>query len=707
VTPIKKIWRILEDFQKKILTKLVLSGLALTATLVVFGSIWNEANDARTRFDGVVAVLREADALAKNAIATRLLESGEIEVDGEVYGGPDVKAGISAFFDEETGGLMQIAQLGALFIAETIPSWMPSLLIDRPEFIIWAGLVVLIWLLMVVWTEITVPVVMTILATLAIAVIPWRQGYGGVVVSILGVGLLIITFVLLIRLLLLLLSVLASPRSSQSRHGRPAVIVNIAAVAHTLIRESVRLRISFAFIVLMLVTLPLIPLWIDPDEPVRYQLQNFLSDSMSLVYTLAACMTLVLACATVSFEVRDRQIWHLVTKPMGRLEYMLGKWVGLVSLNLILLIIGGISIFSFTQYLSTRADDPQQAIEVHDEVLTARVGVLPTFDRLTEEEVREKALSEYDGDAILRSEVDAGERTYADTIRSIVRRLRKEHLDKQRAVSSGGFNEGKEYDARVYEFRGLGPAKERGKNLTLRYQFHIGRSEPTDRYPIIFRFPSFGEQVSQEFVPEQWHRLLVPAGLIDEDGTLRLQILNGGFSFTPSDATERFFANGATLFFDPTDLEVLWQAATFEGNFTRAMIVNWTKLAFLAMLGVSTATFLSFPVAVLLSFTVFIGGSMTSFITNSVSMFRPDADAILPIQIVQVGIAWIASTVAFLLEPFGRASPNSLVIEGRLVAWSGVLRDLLVIGFLWSSLVLGLGWAIFRRRELATYSGHG
>ena len=707
MTALKKFWRILEELQTRMLTKLILSGLAIAATLIVFGSIWSQATDVRARFDGVVAVLREANAVTKDAVATRLLETGEVDVDGEVYGGPDVKAGIAAFFDEETGGLMQVAELGALFVAESIPAWMPSLLIDRPEFILWAAFVVLAWLLMVVWTEITVPVALTILGTMAVAAIPWTQGYTGVVVSVCGVGLLIITFVLLIRLLLLVLSGIASPRSSSSRHGRPTVIVNIAAVAHTLIRESIRLRISFAFIVLMLITLPLIPLWIDPEEPVRYQLQNFLSDSMSLVYTLAACMTLVLACATVSFEVRDRQIWHLVTKPMGRLEYMLGKWVGLVSLNLILLVIGGVSIFSFTQYLGTRADDPMQAIEVHDEVLTARVGVLPTFDKLTEEEVREKALSQYDGDAILRSEVEAGERTYTQTIRMIVGRLRKEHLDKQRAVSPDGFAEGNEYDARVYEFQGLGPAKKSGKNLTLRYQFHIGRSEPTDRYPIIFRFPSFGEQVSQDFVPEQWHRLLVPAALIDDDGTLRIQILNGGFSFTPSDATERFFANGATLFFDPTDFEVLWQATSFEANFTRAMIVNWTKLAFLAMLGVSTATFLSFPIAVLLSFTVFIGGSMSSFITNSVSMFSPDADAILPIQIVQVGIAWIASSVAFLLEPFGRASPNAMVIEGRLVAWSGVLRDLLILGLLWSGLVLGIGWAIFRRRELATYSGHG
>ena len=33
------------------------------------------------------------------------------------------------------------------------------------------------------------------------------------------------------------------------------------------------------------------------------------------------------------------------------------------------------------------------------------------------------------------------------------------------------------------------------------------------------------EEVGQEFVPEQWHRLLVPASFVDEDGILRLQIL--------------------------------------------------------------------------------------------------------------------------------------------------------------------------------------
>jgi ABC-type transport system involved in multi-copper enzyme maturation permease subunit len=545
------------------------------------------------------------------------------------------------------------------------------------------------------------------LATLALAAVPWMRGYTGLVVTIVGIGLLVTTFLLLVRLLLLALGVIASPSPRPGRHGNPGVIVQIAAVAQTLVRESLRLRISLAFIVVMLIALPIIPLWIDSDEPVRYQVQNFLSDSMTLVYVLAACMTVVLACATVSFEIRDRQIWHLATKPLGRIQYLLGKWAGIVLLDALLLAIGGASIYGFTQYLGTRADDPLAMVELHDEVLTARIGIRPVLDQLDEVQVRELAYTEYQNDPITREKVESGEANEFDVIRGIVRRLRQEHLDRQRSVSPGGFDENREYDARIYEFPGLASARRAERNLTLRYKFHIGRSESTDRYPIVFRFPGTGDEVQQMVVPEQRQRMLVPAEFIDDDGVLRIQILNGGFSDTPSDASRQFFANGASLIFDPDGFEVLWQAASFESNFIRAFVIDWIKLAFLGMLGVAAATFLSFPVAILLAFTVFVGGSMTPFISESLNQFRPDADAIAPIRLVQLAIAAVARSVEWLLRPFGEASPNRLVVEGRLVSLNDVARNLLVIGLFWCGSALAIAWAVFRRRELATYSGHG
>ena len=46
-------------------------------------------------------------------------------------------------------------------------------------------------------------------------------------------------------------------------------------------------------------------------------------------------MTLFLSCATVAFEIRERQIWQLMTKPVHRINYLLGKWVGVATLNVI------------------------------------------------------------------------------------------------------------------------------------------------------------------------------------------------------------------------------------------------------------------------------------------------------------------------------------------------------------------------------------
>ena len=704
---LRAIWGRLDDLQRRTPIRVVLSILSLAAVLAVFGTTWWTAADARDRFDSVVEVLREVNRNADDPATTRLLESGEIDIDGITYGGPRVKAGIDAFFDPVSGDLLQVAEISAILIGETIPDWMPAAMVDRPSFIVGAGGLTLAWLMVAIWTGVFLPVMVATIATLALAAVPWMRGYDGVVVTIVGIGLLVTTFLLLVRLLLLVLGLIASPSTRPGRHGHPGVVVQIAAVAQTLVRESLRLRISLAFIVVMLIALPIIPLWIDPEEPVRYQVQNFLSDSMTLVYVLAACMTVVLACATVSFEIRDKQIWHLATKPLGRIQYLLGKWVGIVLLDALLLAIGGASIYGFTQYLGTRADDPLAMVELHDEVLTARIGIRPVLDELDEVQVRELAYAEYQNDPITREKVERGEANEFDVIRGIVRRLRQEHLDRQRSVAPGGFDENREYDARVYEFPGLAAARRAERNLTLRYKFHIGRSESTDRYPVVFRFPGTGDEVQQMVVPEQRQRMLVPAEFIDDDGVLRMQILNGGFSDTPSDASRKFFANGASLIFDPDGFEILWQAASFESNFVRAFVIDWIKLSFLGMLGVAAATFLSFPVAILLAFTVFVGGSMTPFISTSLNQFRPDQDAAAVIRIVQLGIAAIARSVEWLLRPFGEASPNRMVVEGRLVSLNDVARNLLVIGVFWCGAALAVAWAVFRRRELATYSGHG
>ena len=708
-------WSRLDGLQRTMAVKVVLSVLSLVVVVATGITFWVQASDTQARFNDVVVILRETSSLEQDAVSARLLEEGILEVDGVEYGDERFAEYAANLFDQETGRLIDVELLAALLLAKDIPAWMPAILINSPSIALWGGIGILAWLLLVIFSEITLQVLVGILATVAacgLVGLAWLLGMTRDpqqwVLAFSGIGLLVITFLLLIRVVLAILGYLASPGPGLDQHGARSTYVQICAVAMVLIKESIRLRISLAFIVVLLFALPIIPLWIDTSEPLRYQVQNFLSDSMSLVYILAACMTLILACATISFEIRDRQIWQLMTKPIGRIQYMLGKWLGLMLLNFVLLLIGGLSIFSFTEYLRTRPTaDPLDAVAVSDEVLTARVGVRPIFNSMSMEQLRQRVDSEIDNNSILKDEIATGEKRMNDVRRQLARQVRREFMDQQRAIAPASLDEGGELDARVYMFPGLGAARRDRTNLTLRYEFHIGRSESTDHYPVVFDFIDVGEQVEQIYVPEQWHSLLVPPDWIGEDGVLRIRILNGGFSKTPSEASLMFFPNGATLFFDSDGLEVMWQASSFEANFLRAMLINWVKLAFLGILGLAAATFLSFPVAVMLAFTVFIGGSLAPFIAMSIDEFQIDPATIWPLRMVQWGVVGVAYSAEWLLRPFGEASPNVLVVEGRLVPWRGVLTNILQIGIFWSGCALLVGWWAFRRRELATYSGNG
>src|SRR5204863_30681 len=116
------------------------------------------------------------------------------------------------------------------------------------------------------------------------------------------------------------------------------------------------------------------------------------------------------------------------------------------------------------------------------------------------------------------------------------------------------------------------------------------------------------------YVPTMSHSMTIPASLILPDGTLRLRMFN---FFTPTPDQRGFGA----LNFEEKDFELFYKVGDFEGNYCRAIIMNWLKLAFLASLGICCATFLSFPVACLASFTVFAAGMIGPFLAQALEYY--------------------------------------------------------------------------------------
>ena len=159
----------------------------------------------------------------------------------------------------------------------------------------------------------------------------------------------------------------------------------------------------------------------------------------------------------------------------------------------------------------------------------------------------------------------------------------------------------------------------------------------------------------------------------------------------------------------------MYKVGNFEPNFLRAVLLNWVKLAFLAMLGICCSTLLSFSVACLLSFTVFIAGSLGPFLADALGQFYPPSTSQMDWGnfglVIKWGFMWsikgIAEVLVYALQAFGRYSSSGHLVEGKLIPWQAVGKAFWWLGIVWSGIALVIGYLVLRSRQLAIYSGHG
>jgi hypothetical protein len=262
---------------------------------------------------------------------------------------------------------------------------------------------------------------------------------------------------------------------------------------------------------------------------------------------------------------------------------------------------------------------------------------------------------------------------------------------------------------RTYLFEGLDGVPARQSTLTLRYRFHILRDDEHETFRVGFMFnddPSTA--VEQQYIPTVTHSLPLGSDLVRDDGTLLVTVAN--LHVPLPDQKGR-----GELNFEADDFELLYKVSSFEANFLRAMTVTWVKLAFLAMLGLSASTLLSFPVACLLSFTIFLAATIGPFLALSLAEYYPPEVSQIDWTDIGMVLQWAfqsfirgtAQVLVYVLHIFGEYRPTQSLVEGRLISWRVVTGGVFWLGIVWSGVALLIGYLSIRNRQLAIYSGHG
>jgi hypothetical protein len=464
----------------------------------------------------------------------------------------------------------------------------------------------------------------------------------------------------------------------------------IWAVARNLIVETLRIRSLVIFVIIVMGILTVgFGFWLhDSSSGLGDQkIQTFLSHSFRFSFNFLSFLTIFISIATISRDIKRREIHTIVTKPISRGQIYLGKFLGVAVLNLILLVFTGVAIYTTTQILvRTEVKTKEERGRLDELVLTARRTLRPTVQGVDEAAIRKKA--EQATDEEIRSKREA----YGTPEGRLLTKNREATLKKKITEMTNESRSAEYGDPVTFHFSDI-RLKDRDRDrVYIRYRQEVSPTPPSLSLFNIWYFGPHPDVLGSEqpFVNRgsirTVHEFPVPGKKVSESGDLYVTYVS------PRE-------NGPTrvIFPLPTRLqkvhgiEALYVAGSFENNFLRTLLSMYMRLMFLGMLGVAAGGYLSFPVGILVVLVIYVMGMSSGFLVEAMNW--------------QLGTARqmtiVSKLIMWMFPQFGNYDPVPAIERGKLVEFSVMGRCLFYMLFIKGGVAAFVGYLLFRFREMA------
>ncbi len=468
----------------------------------------------------------------------------------------------------------------------------------------------------------------------------------------------------------------------------------IWAVARQMIAEGIRMKIALVFLALIGAVIVGLPFSVEGDSTLSGAVQSFMAYGFSATAVLLSMLTIFMS-RSLSDELVNRQIFLVMTKPVSRWQFVVGKWLGITCLNAVFLVSAGLTIYGMIHYIrishGSGAGEAERSSErkaLAEEVLVARHAlrvVLPDFSKTAEREFdRNVEEGAYAGIPDFNVEAEKA-------------RLRKKHEARWRVVPP--------LSSRVFRFENVLCERSREVFIHLRYKADVVNYAPDEVLRAAWVFGDPANETPEYIVPirhrvDRFHSIRFPSDAVAADHTLRVEFVNRN----PFQG-ERQFGN-VMDFRKSNEVEVLFDVGSFEGNAVRLMVLMMCKLMFLAAVAVLMTTVFSFPVASLGSFTVYVIAGARSFLMEAVDFMGVGSDSMFSSFSAFAGqlIAHVITMAQWVVPDFGYYDGVETLVNGRNVGLVWVLQGVGELVLLKTVIVLGLAVLLFHRREVAEVS---
>lgn len=453
-------------------------------------------------------------------------------------------------------------------------------------------------------------------------------------------------------------------------------LIRTMAIAWLTIRQAIRSRLLLSLAFLLVTGLAGLALLIGGGNTLAGKIQVILTYTHVYASAILAIATLSTACGGLATEIQERLLYLVLTKPLHRHELWLGKWLGIMGINLALLALTGLSIAVMTRLTIVRADDaPEVKQQVTNQYLMTRKTLRPVSPDWT------VAATEAS-----QRLIQSGRLPKQMTPDQLRQELATELNIQRFTIPPGG---GAEFS---FPWQA---GQQAGQTLMLAYKFDSTRPE---RSPIAGHW-TIGNDPTNRIHLSVTNYPGIPA-------TLSFPGLPG---FTQDRLTVNYQRHDAgreatLLLADKNrEPELLIPFGGFEMNLLRSLLIILAKLAFLAALGLTAGSLLSTPVAIFTAGFFLILMSLAGYVQTAATtgvFYIPHEGHTHP----QSGLEELTLRLFQLLngvtQPLSRPDPAPLLATGRLIGWNIVLMSFGWLVALYTPLTALLGIALFKRREL-------
>ncbi|MCG3137944.1 MAG: hypothetical protein HJJLKODD_01799 [Phycisphaerae bacterium] len=532
---------------------------------------------------------------------------------------------------------------------------------------------------------------------------------------------------------------------------------------HTL-REAIRMKVVLVMALLIVAVIVLIPQAVSrPGAPTTSIVQSFISWTLMPLGMILSFLAIFLSCQSISDEMYHRQIYMLLTKPLPRWQYILGKWLGVMLVISLLMLIGGLIIYTVALILAMPAYETR-IVRLRDALDTGQVLVdladlrMSGLAEETEFNPPIRVMEPADGQTPLKWDqskaravpwkelAPLAERLYVRiydrpndyyamehevlTARATgklqspdflaMAEMRLQQLKEQGVFDSTKTDENQARTALITEasqqWRTIGPGEQ--KSYTFGQLQWVNRS-PTNILQLRYKATAFG-YAADEVIQSQWFfgdpRVVTFFGPVPRrDVKDRYHVIPFRAHAVAPDGTlmvtvqnldarrgEGSRHRGAVMNFESDEgMEVLYRIGSFGWNMFRTLLLVWCRVAFLAAAGVFAATFLSFPVACLFTFMTYILAIAKNFVTEALEFGGLGKGVLGPLEYL---LKPMFDGLFYIWPDFSTYDALPQLVDGRVVTTVWSLTGVVQLVGLGALMFLLLGCVIFRQRQVAELS---